>query len=1134
MNNYISFTNNILEQFNKQEVIELVDQADRMVSRHRSIFYVSHYVIDESGLTSARADSAYNEYAATEIYYKKNHICDFSSCNCRQYKKVGICIHIIGLRMHLYEHNETIPRQVKKILTNSYIAEMIEEKTQNMNSISQSKDFRKLTGIVVENDDQLMAKMYKESYLDALEESKNNIIELLTTKEENAPQTATIRESATINLTIKMSEDEDEVLIIQPRFVAGKVKAMVGDGAEFMKAYQNQSQSFWITSKRCIDFTTLSFDAFTEEIISYLPLLKLSQLDYYRRSKNSIAPEMAEIFFRICAKHKKAVDIEIVSATNKFKVTGVTILSEQYQLPFEMQKDEQNYNVEISKSAFMGLVVWNRIVLNIEKKQLFYQLRNEQFMLLNEAINLIKIKSALVDETDTKVEILPEVQEQFIQNIQNEVVDVSYGISIPKSDQIYPLHIAIKFDRLDGVSSALVEFSYGQTKFIPQLKKQEVQCYRNRQQEKLFLTRWEQLITMRVEKDGRYIFADGMEAQAAATEVFNQFKEPYITVLIDEKLKKLAVVQFDMPAHVTLLEGGLLNVSFDMDRIEYEELQQMMRQYKQKKRYIELKSGVIYDLESKRTQEILSVLDSVAEFEDERKADVRIPSYYMHDFVDMEAEYGALSIDSTVKNAIETIGSTQKSPQKVSKAHKEILRPYQLVGVYWMQQLAEYNLGGILADDMGLGKTLQAIALIQSMKKELDGPILIVAPKTLTYNWQNEFTKFAPNLNVTLIVESAAKRELQIANIGPQDIIITSYPLLAKDNAHYKNIIFSMMLIDEAQHIKNPTTQAAKAVKLIPAKTRYALTGTPLENNVVEVWSIFDFVMPGFLGKHRDFIDTVAKKIGSDQQQEAVTTLKKKISPFILRRLKKDVLTDLPDKITTPIYCEMESKQAAMYRHYLSQIKQEIVSELAEAGFQKSQIKILALLTRLRQVCVDPNLFIENYDGKSAKMESLLELLEEAISGGHKILVFSQFTSMLDLIAKRLEDSKIGYYYLSGQTAGKKRLEMVTEFNEQDANSVFLLSLKAGGTGLNLTSADIVIHVDPWWNPSVENQASDRAHRFGQENDVFVYELIVKNTIEEKILELKHKKAELFDALFNDESDTVFGKLTEKEILDLF
>ena len=465
------------------------------------------------------------------------------------------------------------------------------------------------------------------------------------------------------------------------------------------------------------------------------------------------------------------------------------------------------------------------------------------------------------------------------------------------------------------------------------------------------------------------------------------------------------------------------------------------------------------------------------------------------------------------------------------------LRAYQKTGYNWLRGLEDYNLGGILADDMGLGKTLQMLAVVEAYK-ETEGekkPSIVVCPSSLTINWKNEAKKFAENLNVQVIYGNAEERQNQINDIPNYDLVITSYDLLKRDIEKYKekNYKFKYIIADEAQYIKNNNTQNAKAIKEIMADTRYALTGTPIENSLSELWSIFDFIMPGYLFSYRKFKEIYETPIMKQDDEFAMSRLKMLISPFILRRTKKEVLTELPDKTISVLNNEMEDEQKDIYLSYLSQAKNEAFSEIQNFGFEKSQIKILALLMRLRQICCHPSLFIENYEGKSSKLEQCIEIIKDAVSSGHKILLFSGYTSMFDFIEEELKKENIKYFKLTGKTKIGDRIEMVDEFNKNEEIKVFLISLKAGGTGLNLTGADMVIHYDPWWNLSAENQATDRTYRIGQKKNVQVYKLITKNSIEEKIYELQQRKAHLVDNMLST-NQTFISKLSKDEIMDLF
>ena len=469
------------------------------------------------------------------------------------------------------------------------------------------------------------------------------------------------------------------------------------------------------------------------------------------------------------------------------------------------------------------------------------------------------------------------------------------------------------------------------------------------------------------------------------------------------------------------------------------------------------------------------------------------------------------------------------------KSVRELLRPYQKAGVEWLYFLRSYHFAGILADDMGLGKTLQTLILLER-ERVVNTPSLVICPKTLLYNWQAEATKFTPKLKVMVVDGTPTEREASIKKAKDYDLLITGYATYKIDAPLYKKrkITFNYCVLDEAQFIKNHASKSAQIVKEVDARWRLALTGTPLENSVSELWSIFDFLMPGFLGTYKEFSKQFHTPIMKQGDVEKLLYLRKKVECFMLRRTKEEVLTELPPKIIQDSHCHLDAAQNLLYQEVLTRVKQDIFETVAEKGFEKSGIHILAGLTKLRQVCNHPNLLLKEKDHtkqSSAKLDMFHELISEVHEGKRKVLVFSQFTGMLDILAKELASKNIPYLYLSGKT--RHRQLVVDTFNTDPNITVFLISLKAGGIGLNLTSADTVIIFDPWWNPSVERQAIDRAHRFGQKSSVNVYKLITKGTIEERIIALQHKKQGLFDALVGESKD-IFKKLNWDDVQELF
>ncbi len=459
------------------------------------------------------------------------------------------------------------------------------------------------------------------------------------------------------------------------------------------------------------------------------------------------------------------------------------------------------------------------------------------------------------------------------------------------------------------------------------------------------------------------------------------------------------------------------------------------------------------------------------------------------------------------------------------------LRPYQNEGVNWLERLRMMFLSGILADDMGLGKTLQAIVAIAQYRQKKKGLTLIVCPTSLLYNWKEEFSKFDPQLKVLVIDGIPSSRKRLIENMHKYDVIITSYTLLQKDVEHYKQVSFGYVILDEAQHIKNRGTRNAKSVKMVPAEHRLILSGTPIENSLDEMWSLFDFLMPGFLGSYDRFVEKYIRVSGTELTHN-LEYLRKKVAPFILRRMKSDVLKDLPPISEIVYHCQLSDMQQQLYRSYAESARNELVKLVERDGFDRVQIHVLATLTRLKQICCHPAIFAKEKAemGDSAKYDMLMELLQTLIEGKHKTVIFSQYTRMLQIMREDFEHRGIRFAYLDGSS--KNRLEIVKQFNEDETLPVFLVSLKAGGTGLNLVGADTVIHYDMWWNPAVENQATDRVHRMGQKKNVSAYKLITLNTIEEKIAEMQKRKKGLVKKVVSCDDEAI-AKLTWEDVLEL-
>lgn len=479
------------------------------------------------------------------------------------------------------------------------------------------------------------------------------------------------------------------------------------------------------------------------------------------------------------------------------------------------------------------------------------------------------------------------------------------------------------------------------------------------------------------------------------------------------------------------------------------------------------------------------------------------------------------------------ISNQLPEPKKIPKEISATLRDYQKQGVGWLEQLRTMHLNGVLADDMGLGKTLQAIISLTQYKKDYPGSVsIVICPTSLVYNWKEELAKFNPKIKALVVDGTPQQRKKLIAKIANHDVVITSYSLLQKDIEHYQQLEFGYVILDEAQHIKNRATRNAKSVKTLQSAHKLILTGTPIENSLDELWSLFDFLMPGLLSSYDRFVEKYIRSPAQGGGQANLTGLRRKLSPFILRRMKKDVLSELPPVSEIVYHCHLSEQQKELYSSYAKSAREELSQLVKKEGFDRVQIHVLATLTRLKQICCHPAIFAKEKaeEGDSSKYEMLVELLQSLIEGGHKTVIFSQYTKMLQIMRKDLQNQGIRFEYLDGAT--KNRMDIVKKFNNDVNIPVFLVSLKAGGSGLNLVGADTVIHYDMWWNPAVESQATDRVHRIGQTQSVSAYKLVTMGTIEEKIMELQERKKGLVKKVINTDEEAI-SKLTWEEVLEL-
>ena len=658
------------------------------------------------------------------------------------------------------------------------------------------------------------------------------------------------------------------------------------------------------------------------------------------------------------------------------------------------------------------------------------------------------------------------------------------------------------------------------------------ETYRDVRMEYELRTLLEQYFPEKTEDREQYLLREDDDRLAALVEYGVEELRNLADVFVSEAFKQIRVTTAISVKTGLSVKGNLLNVQWDISGMSKDELYEILSAYRWRKKYFRLKSGELLNLAESGISVFADMQEDLRLSKAQLKAGMaEVPLYralYLDALMRENADKIRVSRDDMFERVIRKFDSHKE--YILPEGLKAKLREYQTEGYRWACSLAEMGFGGILADDMGLGKTLQMIAYLCSVKGMTH---LVVCPASLVYNWEAEFQRFAPDMRVCLIVGNAEERHELLAEWQYYDVLVTSYDLLKRDIDFYAGKRFGCEIIDEAQYIKNPSTQAAKAVKSVESRNRFALTGTPIENRLSELWSIFEYLMPGYLYSYKHFKETFEQNIveGTKKEKKALDRLHAMTAPFLLRRLKKDVLRDLPDKVEKVVYTRLGREQDRLYK---AAEKNIIMSLKKKSGkeIQENKLQILAELTRLRQLCCDPRLLYDNYKDGSAKLDTCMEVLENAIEGGHRILLFSQFTTMLDLLALKLKEKGIAFLMLTGSTGKAKRRDLVEQF-QNGRGKVFLISLKAGGTGLNLTAADLVIHYDPWWNVAAQNQATDRTHRTGQNNDVTVVKLIAKETIEERILKLQEMKQDLADKIISADGVSL-SSLTKEELLGLF
>ena len=880
--------------------------------------------------------------------------------------------------------------------------------------------------------------------------------------------------------------------------------------SKFLEAYKNK-EIFEFGKNFTYDPNRNYFSKENTIIINYLVSLNDRSNNYYSSSELLVGQDIVKYFLNLIKDYK-------------YKLNGFHIKKSVNGFPLESNLSKKDNNYSLSFNINDGLFLITNDLEYVQVDSILYNLNaKEQVLLFSILVNEINefsidknnkdmFKNSLLPVVKNKIEISSDIDDI---KISKEVkvklyFDLYYDKVICNLTLVYDDKEINYFDN----SSDVIRDSEYERKIIDELYSYHFKIENN-----------------------KILLDDINDIGVFLDDYLIELTEKYETYT-SEKLKRIKIVKKNnIRSTFSIGQDNIMSYSFDLGNIKEDEIVNVLESLRSKKKYYRLKSGDILDLES---DESLEELDRLQQDMNISKKDLEngsgvIPKYraiYLDSIKDNN--YHIIETNNLFDELISNFRKYKDSKISLNKKDEILLREYQKDGVKWLYNIDKTGFGGVLADEMGLGKSIQTIYYIKELLKEDESyKFLIVAPTSLAYNWQAEFDKFGSELKYIPVIGMKTKRHEYFDKLDDYNIFITTYGLLREDKEFYDKINFKTMVIDEAQNIKNPNTGVTKTVKSIKANTRIALTGTPIENSVNELWSIFDFIMPGFLADLDSFDKKYKIKDFDEDANLKLTSLNKLISPFILRRRKKDVIKDLPDKIENNIFVEMTKEQKKVYLAELERVNKEIEEAMATGGIQKVRFLILGLLTKLRQICIDPRIVFDKYIGGSEKMNEFVNIVKDKVENGHKILVFTSFRTALELARKELSNNDITSYTIDGSVSSKKRMELVDKFNN-DKTNVFFIMLKAGGTGLNLTSADVVIHLDLWWNPQAENQATDRAHRIGQKNVVEVIKIVSTGTIEEKILDLQKKKKLLSDKVIDENMDEkAFSKLTEKDIKEL-
>lgn len=943
---------------------------------------------------------------------------------------------------------------------------------------------------------------YYEELFNMKEDNKtisNRIIDKFVKKEN-----VTLKKELTVNLNITYNNRYYYGGFYDPKVTIGldKLYNLNSKIGAFKRAYEDGEGEVSFGKFFLYDAKKYYFNEHDKKIIeALLELTKGVNGRYYTNS------ELKKFF-------KNIKDCSFV--INNYQMNGI---SEEFPINTNLSKSNDIYNLKFDlKDIYKVLDDFEYIIY----KGKMYHLKKEEQELLED----------LIDYDIDNIEINKDKIEDFTKGLMNVLKD-KMAVDASVDDLVITSNIKVElyFDIRDSYIECSTKFLYDNNT-VDYFDKNSV-VLRDMEFETNVIN---DILKYNFIIDNNRVFLSNLDDQVDFIENgLEKLAESYV-VYTTEKFKNVSIKKkTNVSSMFSIGLDNIMSFNFDLGDISSDELVNIFNSIKNKNKYYRLKNGDILNLED----EALNELENLANDLDLSDEDIinghgsieKYRAIYLDSL--KNTKYNIIQTDNLFDNLIDRFYQFKDSD--LSLTDLSVLRDYQITGVKWLKTIDKTGFGGILADEMGLGKTIQVIYYIKEMLNENEHyKFLIVVPTSLAYNWDHELVEFAPEIKRTICLGNKDKR-IKILDNNNANVIITTYGLLREDEDIYKDMHFHAIIIDEAQNIKNNAAGITKVVKSMNGDVKFALTGTPLENSILELWSIFDFIMPGYLANLAKFQAKYRIKDFDEKSTKLLSGLSTIINPFILRRRKKDVVKELPEKLINDIYIDMSDEEKKIYVAELEKVQRKMEEIMVTEGMSKARFLILQLLTKLRQICIDPSLVFDGINNPSHKLETLFNIINEYIANEHKILIFSSFKKAIDKVASLLNDEKIKYYRIDGGVSSKDRIKMVDDFNNLDNTKIFLITLKAGGTGLNLTSADVVIHLDLWWNPQVENQATDRAHRIGQTKNVEVIHLINKGTIEEKILELQNKKRKLSDTLIDGShrDKNVLSELTEEDIRNL-